>query len=166
MDVTQSAIFILVTHRAKLCKPGRATDRGTKERTNRRRHHHQSYTRFASSVRSVLYPSTISLPRLSWAHCSPVAGKWRRESKNPRRKPERHGDFSSNPATRLAWLEIGRNDPERSSERPRNLARERVLLDWKSFLLFRKFYMNPLVFHRVARVPTRNGLLSLFSVGS
>lgn len=92
MDVTQSAIFILVTHRAKLCKPGRATDRGTKERTNRRRHHHQSYTRFASSVRSVLYPSTISLPRLSWAHCSPVAGKWRRESKNPRRKPEKHGD--------------------------------------------------------------------------
>lgn len=81
----------------------------------RRRHHHQSYTRFASSVRSVLYPSTISLPRLSWAHCSPAAGKWRRESKNPRRKQEKHGDFSSNPATRLAWLEIGRNDPERSS---------------------------------------------------
>lgn len=61
-------IFIPVTHRAKLCKPGRATNRGTKERTlpPPSPSFTNVYTRFASSVRSVLYPWTISLPRLSW----------------------------------------------------------------------------------------------------
>lgn len=75
------------------------------------------------------------------AHCFPAAGKWRRESKNPRRKRGKPVDFSSNPGTGLAWKSVqailkGAVYPR---ERPRNLARERV----EEELSFRKvFYFS------------------------
>lgn len=95
------------------------------------------------------------------AHCFPAAGKWRRESKNPRRKRGKPVDFSSNPGTGLAWKSVqailkGAVYPR---ERPRNLARERV----EEELSFRKvFYFSADIyalfspFYISLPVPTRN----------
>lgn len=84
----------------------------------------------------MLHSATIRLPRLSWLIVS------RRESAGAkvRTRRKREGrDFSSNPATRSAW--IARDDPERGSRRTRGTQKpgERVL----DCIHLRKFYFSP-----------------------
>lgn len=114
--VTQSATLIPVTHRSKLCKPGRVTFRGRAQKESRVAWNDLPllaglrWHKFPSSVRSVLRSATIKLPRLSWCIVS------RRESGGAKvriRRKRGAGDFSSSrPATTSSPRDPGRSRKE------------------------------------------------------